>query len=138
MASIVVDASVAIQWVLPEESYLRARELLRTYVSGEHDLIAPRVLPEEAASVLARRVRRRQLTPAGAEKAFRFLQAYMPALEQDAELVHEAFRLSLRLQLSLWDCLYLALAIRGRRTLVTADRRLHRDAKLHYPYVELL
>src|SRR5262245_26419536 len=102
MASIVVNASVAIKWVLPEASYLKARERLRTYVSGEHDLIAPCVLREEVASVLSRRVRARQLSAANAGRAFEFLEGYMPALEQDSELVYDAFRLSLRLQLSLW------------------------------------
>ncbi|MEQ1886095.1 MAG: type II toxin-antitoxin system VapC family toxin [Bryobacteraceae bacterium] len=138
MATLVVDASVAIKWVLNEDGHLPARDLLRTFVSGENDLVAPRTLPEEVSSALAKRVRTKHLTSAAAIKAFEFLERYMPTLESDRALTKEALLLSLRLQLGLWDCLYLALAIRGRYTLITADRRLYRGAIAHYPYVEML
>lgn len=126
-AVLVIDASVAIQWVLLDD-----------YEAGRVELIAPALLLAEAASVLSKRCRRRDLTPALAERPFRLLEDRRPVLADDPAHLRLAFSLSLAHQISLWDALYLAPAIERPCDLVTADRRLHRALARHYPFTRLL
>lgn len=48
----------------------------------------------------------------------------MAELISDAELLPQAMSLALRMRHSVYVCLYLALALERRETLITADRRL--------------
>jgi len=66
---------------------------------------------EEAASTLTRRFRRKELTLGQAQEAFRLLERRRPLLADESGLLQSALALALRRQLSLWDCLYLALAM---------------------------
>jgi predicted nucleic acid-binding protein len=136
-ALLVIDASVVIKWVLPEPGRLEALELLDAYEAGTVDLIAPRLLMEEVASALSKRCRSKELTAAQAQQAFRLVAFRQPAIPGETDL-HAALSLSLAHQLSLWDSVYLALAIDQRCDLVTADRRLSRAVTRHYPFVRLL
>lgn len=133
-----IDASVFIKWALEEEGRATSLALLDSYEAGQTDLIAPRTLTAETASALSKRCRRGQITAGQAERAFAFLERRMPILIDDQSLVREALELSLLHRLNLWDCLYLALAIRYRCDLVTADSRFFREASRHYPFVQLL
>jgi predicted nucleic acid-binding protein len=134
----VTDASVVLSWVLPDPAHGAALELLKRSLQGELILIAPRIVMDEAASALAKRCHRKQLSAAQATAAFQYLTVRRPALNEDPFVLTNALDLSLRYGLSLWDCQYLALAIHYRADLVTADRRLARAAAQHYPYVDLL
>jgi predicted nucleic acid-binding protein len=134
----VVDASVVLKWVLEEAGREASLVLLDSYEAGTTDLVAPRALKEEIACALSKRCRRGQINARQAETAFTFLEQRTPILIEDEDLVREALSFSILHHLSLWDCLYLALAIRYRCDLVTADGRFCRAAKQHYPFVVLL
>lgn len=136
--AVVVDASVVLKWVLPEPGRAEALALLDGFETGGLDLFAPRSLLEEVASALAKRCRRRELTPAAAEQAWGWVEARCPLLVDGPSQVAAALKLALRLQLSLWDSLYLSLAIARRCDLVTADDRLHRAVARNYPFVRRL
>src|SRR5580658_7144418 len=112
--TIVIDASVAIKWVLPEPGRDEAVLLLKAYESGSVDLIAPSLIMEEVASALSKRCRRKTLTTRQAEQAFRNFASRRPVLATETDFVLPGLLLSLQYQLSLWDCLYLALAIDQR------------------------
>jgi len=134
----VLDASVAVKWVLEESGREASLALLDSYEAGVEHFIAPRTIREEVASALSKRCRRGELASRQAQAAFQFLELRMPVLIDDEQLVGEALDLSLRHQLSLWECLYLAVAIRHRCNVITADRRFFRAAKQHYPFMTLL
>ena len=134
----VIDASVMIKWALEETGRHESLVLLDAFEAGEIDIVAPRLLPEELASALSKRCRRKQITRYQAETAFEFLEQRMPLLIGSPELTTQALHLSLSNQLGFWDCLYLALAARYRCDLVTADRRFHRAVQHRYPFVVLL
>jgi predicted nucleic acid-binding protein len=134
----VLDASVALKWVLPEPGHEESLAVLTAYEAGQLSLMAPRSFMEEVAGVLSRCCRRKQLTAAQAEEAFRVIDQHRPVLAEDPHLLDQALKLSLHRQLSLWDCLYLALAIDRRCNLITADRRFYRNASKVYPFIELL
>jgi predicted nucleic acid-binding protein len=69
----VIDASVAIKWLLPEEGRDLALGLQNEYQEGAIDLIAPELIVSEIGNVLWRRMRRGELT---SESAVCFLPVF--------------------------------------------------------------
>jgi predicted nucleic acid-binding protein len=134
----IVDASVVLKWVLPETDRVYAVALLDDFEAERMHLFAPPTLIHEIASALSRRQRQKILTEAAAKTAFDYLRSRLPLPTGGDELAEKAIELTLRLQVSYRDALYLALAIEYRCDLVTADARFHRGAVKHYPYVVLL
>ena len=138
MSNLIVDASVAVKWVISEPGRSAAVSLLSLYEADRIDLLAPRLLVHEVASALSKLSRRRKISNSHADYAFRSFELHLPELVDDAELASPALSLSLQHQMSYWDCLYLALAIERRADLITADRRFYRSVARHYPFVKLL
>ena len=123
-AALVVDASVALKWVVEEEGSEAALAL------RGRDLAAPSLLRVEAANALRTLAARRAITPAVALDLFVLLQEAPVALvEPDDALERRALEIALDLAHPVYDCVYLALAERMGRVLVTADGRLLRAAR---------
>ncbi len=135
---LVIDASVAAKWVLPEPGRAAATRLMERYAAGEITLLAPDLLMAECASLLAKRNRRKQLSVEQARDAFRLLRKFAPRLVEMRLRLSQALELSLRDRLSLWDCVYLAVATEYRCPFVTADRRLFEGVKERFPFVQFL
>jgi predicted nucleic acid-binding protein len=125
----VLDCSVAAKWVLPEPDRTPALDLFQRYASGEVLLIAPDLLLAEFASLVAKRHRRKQISAEQARTAFSLMTKCAPRLFDTGPQLSRALDLSLRRQLSLWDCVYLALALEYDCPVITADLRLFRAAK---------
>jgi predicted nucleic acid-binding protein len=134
----VLDCSVAAKWILPEPDRVPALRLLGRYESGEIALIAPDLLLAEFASLLAKRSRRKEISAGQASEAYHLLTRCAPRLFDMRPLLLRALDLSLRHQLSLWDCVYLALALEHGCSLLTADRRLVRSAGSLHPAILLV
>lgn len=135
---LVIDASVALKWVLNEPHRAEAALLLDAFENDEIDFLAPPFFLAEVGSSLARRYRRKEMDQEGCWNAFRFIQERRPSLSYTQGLFEQAFALSIEHQLSCWDASYLALAIEHRCDLVTADRRFYESARVHYPYMRML
>ena len=116
--TLVVDASVAIKWLVSEEGTDRARMLL----SLPDPLIAPDWLMVEAANAFWYKVKRSELLIVYAERHLDDLPAFFQRLVPAVGLIREASRLSYRLRHSVYDCLYIALAIKEDAPLVTRTR----------------
>ena len=134
----VLDCSVAAKWVLPEPDRAPALELFERYAAGEVLLIAPDLLLAEFASLVAKRNRRKEISAEQAHAAFRLMAKCAPRLFDMRPQLPRALDLSLQYQLSLWDCVYLALALEHDCPLLTADRRLFRAGKAGHPSVRLV
>ena len=119
----VVDASVAVKWVVPENGSDRARLLAQT------KLEAPDLLSVECANILWKKVRLGHLTRREAADCLRLLLGMPVAVAASRELLDSALRLSLELDHPVYDCLYLALALQRRFPLVTADEKLAKAAR---------
>lgn len=135
---LVIDCSVATKWILNEPGRVLAIRLLERWQSGEIALIAPDLLLAEFASLLAKRNRRRELTAEQSKQAFQLMVRSSPILYDMRSLLPLALDLSLQHQFSLWDAVYLALAIEHNCSLITADARLFRSGKTHHPAISLL
>ncbi len=117
--TLVVDASVALKWVLDEPGQEAADALL------QEELIAPALWLVEAANALWRRVQRREIS--GEEAQERLAELFnapvtTTSIEDD---LPAAADLANRLGHPVYDCLYLALALRENTHVVTADARFH-------------
>jgi predicted nucleic acid-binding protein len=117
---LIVDANVAVKWVLPEpDSHIALK--LRT---DSRLLAAPALLIEEAGNVAWQRARRGELSRAQAIEVVRIVVGLVPLIVSAADLYEEALRLAIDLDHPIYDCFYLALALRNRAPLATADRTL--------------
>ena len=116
----VVDASVALKWVIPEVLSDRAARLL----DDGDALVAPEMLLVEVANALWRKLTRREITGREADRALELLSESGLDLTPATPLVGRALDLARMLQHPVYDCVYLALAERERATLVSADTRL--------------
>jgi predicted nucleic acid-binding protein len=134
----VLDCSAAAKWVLPEPDRAPALGLFERYAAGEVLLIAPDLLLAEFASLAAKRHRRKELSAEQAREAFRLMVKCAPRLFDMRPYLPRALDLSLRYQMSLWDCVYLALALDHDCPVLTADRRLFRAGKAGHPSVRLV
>jgi predicted nucleic acid-binding protein len=112
----VIDASVAIKWVVEEEGTSQALTVLQRAT-----LMAPELLIAECANVLWKKVRRKELSGDEALLAARLLAAASIELVPSRPLLETATRLAIDLDHPAYDCLYLALAIDKGCPFITAD-----------------
>jgi len=118
MTGIVVDASVAVKWVVTEDGTDAAVALL----SGG-PLAAPDLLVAECANILWKKVRRSELTTDEAMVAARIIQRADVELHPMRALMEPAAQLAIDLDHPAYDCMYLALALHRGGQFVTADER---------------
>ena len=120
MTRVVVDASVAVKWLLPEELSTEARRLLAT----EYELLAPDLLWAELGNVLWKRHRRRELDHPTTVELLRDFSRVPLELHSTDRWAVAALELAIQHGVTVYDALYLALAAGTGCRLVTADRRL--------------
>jgi predicted nucleic acid-binding protein len=126
---LVVDASVAAKWFFEEEYAAQARRLL----APTEQLHAPAFMPVEMTNIAWKKVQRAQF---GANLASDFparLRDLRLTLHSDIALLDDAMAIALRFSRSVYDSLYIALALREDCPLVTADRRLFNAMQPAFP-----
>ena len=124
MKGLVIDASIAIKWVVEEPGTSEAL-ILRERAK----LIAPDLLVPECANILRKKVRRQELTRDEAVLAARLLQGAEIELFPTRSLLQAATQLAIDLDHPAYDCLYLALALESHFRFATADDRFVRKLK---------
>lgn len=124
--TIIVDASVAIKWLVQEDgSEAAARMQL------EEPLAAPDFLIVECANALRTKARRGELAREDAEAALSTLRATPIQLFAASNYAAAALALAFDLSHSIYDCMYLAVALAERTVLVTADSAFARAVRRH-------
>lgn len=126
--TLIVDASVAIKWLIPEAETDRAVALL-----GSDTLIAPDFLLLECANVLSQKVKTGKIGSAEAVQGLESLSATGVRLVSAHGRIKEAQRLAIELAQTSYHCLYLALALLEGCQMITADQRFARAAGTAYP-----
>jgi predicted nucleic acid-binding protein len=114
--TLIVDASIAVKWLLDEEGSEQARKA----VQG-HDLAAPAFLRLEVFHVVWRRTRRGDATTAQLHGTLPTLNKIIGSFERDEPLIARAADIAVAHTLAIYDCLYLALALQHQAALITAD-----------------
>ena len=119
MTPLVVDASVAFKWYVEEPWSDAARRLL----SGGR-LIVPRLFFLETSNILRRRCERREMSADDARATADSMAELPLEVWPDHRLVRPALDLALDFRISIFDAVYVVLAVRLQGRVVTADRRL--------------
>ena len=119
MTDLVIDASVAIKWIIwiIEEHGTREALALR-----RHRLFAPDLLVAECANVLQKKTRRSELSVDETRLAARLLERADVDLVPMRPLLEPATALAIALDHPAYGCIYLALAEDLSCDLVTADQ----------------
>lgn len=121
MTPMVVDSSVAVKWVVPEADADLAARLRGSLGYTRH---APEFLLVEVGNILWKKARRGEPSAAEAASGFDVIRADPIDLRPDAILADRALAIALETDRSVYDCLYVALAVRLGAEVVTADDRL--------------
>ena len=124
MNTLVIDASIAVKWVVEEEGTPEALALRQ-----KAKLIAPELLVAECADILWKKVQRGELLQDEVLLAARLLQGSEIELLPTRSLFETATRMSIEIDHPAYDCLYLALAVEKKCQLVSADERFLRKLR---------
>ena len=130
MSDFVLDASVALAWVVDNPIAPYALEVRRALANGKRGLV-PALWHLEIANALATAERRRDLLGADLDGALATIQATaVQALDTDMSLIpiSEALTSARSFQLTAYDAVYLELARREGLPLATLDKGLRAAA----------
>lgn len=122
MSDLVIDASVAVKWVIEEAGTTQALALRR------RALAAPDLLIAECANILWKKVRRNELSEREAALAAGLLARADIELVAMRPYLEAAVRIASALDHPAYDCIYIALAEAEGLRFVTADTSLVRKA----------
>lgn len=115
----VVDANVAVKWVLPETHSEAASRLL----DGDYTLLVPDFFFSEIGNIFWKQVRFGTSTLEEAESNFNEIAITPIQVYHSKPLIPSALEIAVRVQQAVYDCVYLALAVNQGCQMVTADER---------------
>ncbi|WP_342359577.1 type II toxin-antitoxin system VapC family toxin [Terrarubrum flagellatum] len=121
MEALIIDASIAVKWVVEEQGTEAALDLRSRF-----RLLAPELLIPECANIFWKKVQRNELTHDEAILAARLLERSGIEFLSMKGLLEQATLLAAELSHPAYDCVYLATAHRTKSRFVTADDRLLR------------
>jgi predicted nucleic acid-binding protein len=133
---LVVDASVAAKWFLPAKGETLTEEaigLFRRYALGEIRFVVPDLFWAELGNLLWKSIRNGRCSKASAETALASLgECKLPSVSS-LTLLDVAFRIATAFDRTVYDSLYVALALHSKAQLITADERLANSLAAHFP-----
>jgi len=121
MKKLVVDASVAVKWFVPEIHSPAASRLLDEQIS----LCAPDLIGPELANTLWKKVRRAEITRDEAVEILATFETLGIETYPSTLVLAAAFEVATSLERTVYDSVYLALAVGLDCALVTADRKFY-------------
>jgi predicted nucleic acid-binding protein len=133
---IVLDASVAVKWFLPENIETLATEalaLLGRHGKSEIQIIVPDLFWVEFTSVLWKAMRRNNFPKASADAALATLTQYDFPTFPTMKLLSKAFEIATAYERTVYESLHVALAVQTNSQLITADERLANALAAHFP-----
>jgi|ERR1043165_6049110 predicted nucleic acid-binding protein len=136
MTTYVLDASVAAKWFLPaagETLLAESLEILRDFTAGRIGLLVPDLFWPEFGNTLWKAVRTRQISRGFADEAMAIMEQLAPKTAPTAPLVQAAFSIAAAFHRTVYDSVYVALALDSGRLLVTADEHLANALAARFP-----
>lgn len=122
MTPVVVDASVAAKWLVRERLTDEALRLR----GPEYVLYCPDLLYPEVGNVLWKKVRAGEIEEVDGRELVSILREAPLRVEPSVALLPAAWEIAIGHDRSVYDGVYLALALALDASLVTADRRFRR------------
>lgn len=136
MASIVVDANVAVKWLelFAKESLVReANQLLARRVNLAVEMLVPDLFWPEVGSILWKAVRRNECTQEDARASLSLLEDLHLQTVPSGSFIAPALEIAIRYGRSVYDSVYVAVARELGLELVTADEKLANALTGHLP-----
>ena len=127
MSVFVVDASVVLKWFVPEIHSDAACRLL----SATHQYLSPDLLLPEVGNAIWKKVRRGELTAEEGQRLAADISSVAVETVSTRGLMIDAHALAITTGLTVYDAMYLALAVRLKTEMITADERLSRTVAAH-------
>jgi predicted nucleic acid-binding protein len=126
LTSYVLDASVAAKWFLRvgEPLAAEALQLFKSYKTGETDFLVPDLFFAEFANILWKAQLRGRCDATLADSAIRELISIGFPAFPSVSLIEAASQIARAYQRTVYDCIYVALAVETKSDMVTADERL--------------
>lgn len=120
MSGLVVDASVAVKWFVPEAHSGHAVMLLR----ADRELLAPDLIWVEVGNVLWKKWRAGELASGTVQGILDDFRRFPLEIWSSEGLITSAWEIARSSGRTMYDSLYLAVAVAAQAQLVTADRKL--------------
>ena len=121
---LIIDASVAVKWLVAEPRDHIARDVLR----DGFVLLAPDLLLTEVANALRKKVLANLLGATQANLGLTLLPTYFNRFFGPLEALVEAFEMACAINHPVADCVYLVCAIRSDAIFLADDAKLHQKA----------
>ena len=119
----ILDASVVLKWFLEEPGTDHALLIKQQYERNEISIVAPDLLIYELANVLRYK---KSFTEHGIKTAIKSLyDLRINFIAPTLSIMEEALALSVKNNLSVYDCVYVALAKKLSSIFITADKKLY-------------
>lgn len=125
MSVFVVDASVVVKWFVPEIHSDAARRLLVL----PHEYVAPDLLFAETANTIWKKIRRGELTAEEGPQLVADIRRIAVDTVSCRALAEDAHALANATGRTVYDSMYVALAVRLNTRAITADDRLEAALK---------
>ena len=134
-----VDASVAVKWVLSGEAYEEnAAKFKDNQLSENAEMFAPSLMIHEVANSLWKAIKLKRITQEDAFRAMKDLGDLQINLqEQYWTEVSREFAIAIKLDITTYDAAYLALSEKMNAPVITADDKLYEKAKGHFKVLHL-
>ena len=131
-----LDASVAAKWFLPRaEEPLgdEALALLRRYADGEIEFMVPDLFWAEFSNLIWKAARMRRIPEQAATQALADILHGQLLTVGGSTLAEDALAIALSTGRTVYDAMYVALAVQRESIFVTADERLVNALATHWP-----
>ncbi|MDM8564804.1 type II toxin-antitoxin system VapC family toxin [Candidatus Halobeggiatoa sp. HSG11] len=125
MKIFVVDSSVAIKWYFPEIH----TEVAGLLLNPTYQLHVPQLFLLEFINVVCKKRRRGEIDNNESDFVINEIQQVPLKWHNDRSVLLKAYEIANETQRSLYDCLYLSLAISLNGKMVTADLKFYESLK---------
>ena len=132
----VLDASIAAKWYLPNDAEPLAREalaLLLSYTTGQTEVLVPDLFYAEVGNILWKAERQGRCSPDVGDAAVTGLVQAGFRNFASPPLLSSALRLARAHGRTVYDSLYLVLAVQESATMITADEKLANAVAAYLP-----
>ena len=136
MNNYVLDASIAAKWFLPsdgESLKSEALTILQEYADGRLRLVVPDLFWPEIGNVLWKALSTGRISRSSATQAIHILKEQAIPTYSSRPLFQDAFTIAANFDRTVYDSVYIALAIELNITFLTADERLANALAAHFP-----
>ena len=135
MKSLVVDSSVAIKWFIEENHQSEAMAISQEWIEGQIQCVVPDWFFVEVGNILWKKLRQQAVDEYEVSRTLAELDTLPFRVVESRALTRKAVAVAIQHDRTVYDSLYIVLAIEECCSFVTADDRLANAVAAHIPNV---